>query len=197
MKKIAILASGSGSNAEQIALHFRNSSVASVHSILTNNPSAGVIGRAARLGIPCSTFNRDEFHRPDGVLRQLVELDIDLVVLAGFLWLVPEHLVNKYKGRMLNVHPALLPHFGGKGFYGNKVHQAVIDARSIISGITIHQVNEKFDEGDIVFQAACYVDQHDSAESLALKIHALEHAYFPVVIEKYLQSLPENRLTRA
>ncbi len=188
MKKIAILASGSGSNAEQIALHFRNSSQACVDIILTNNEKAGVIDRAGRLEIACQTFHRDEFRNPTGVLQLLIDRNIDIIVLAGFLLLVPEHIVQHFKGKMLNIHPALLPDFGGKGFYGNHVHQAVVDAGAIMSGITIHQVNERFDEGDIVFQAACFVDPFDTAEALAVKIHALEHAYFPVVIEKFLRT---------
>jgi phosphoribosylglycinamide formyltransferase-1 len=188
MKKIAILASGSGSNAEKIAEYFKHSSTICVDSIYTNNPKAGVVERASRLGIPCFSFTRDEFQHPAGLLKQLTERSIDLVVLAGFLWLIPAPLVEAYRGRMLNIHPSLLPSFGGKGFYGQRVHQAVVDARAIMSGITIHSVNEHFDEGYVVFQAACYVSPEDNAETLADKIHKLEHAYFPVVIEKFLQS---------
>ncbi|MFM2206972.1 MAG: phosphoribosylglycinamide formyltransferase [Bacteroidota bacterium] len=186
MKKIAILASGSGSNAEQIVRHFAKSADIRVAMILTNNPSAGVILRAERLGVPCSVFTREEFRDEQGVLRLLLENGIDFVVLAGFLLLVPPSLVAAFRGRMLNIHPALLPAFGGKGYYGMHVHKAVIASGAIMSGITVHEVNERFDEGDIVFQAACHVASGDTPELLAEKIHALEHKYFPVVIRKFI-----------
>ena len=189
MKRIVIFASGSGSNAEQIALHFKNHKEVSIAWIATNNPQAGVIGRAERLGIPCRIFNRSEFTSENGVLASLQAEKIDLIVLAGFLWLIPAFLVEAYRGRIINIHPSLLPDFGGKGFYGDKVHQAVIDDHRIMSGITIHQVNEHFDKGAIIFQAACHVAPDDTSASLAQKIHQLEHQYFPVVIEKYLSSL--------
>jgi len=186
MRKIAIFASGSGSNAEQIVLHFADSREIRVVMILTNNPSAGVIHRAEQLGIPCTVFTREEFHEEKGVLKILRDLEVDFVILAGFLWLVPSLLVDAFRGRMLNIHPALLPAFGGKGFYGMKVHRAVIEARAVISGITIHEVNERFDEGDIVFQAACHVAADDTPDILAQKIHALEYRYFPTVIRKFI-----------
>lgn len=186
MKRIAILASGSGSNAEQIAHHFAGSERIRVHMILTNNPEAGVIARAERLGIPVTVFSREEFKDPDGVLKTLLSNGIDYLVLAGFLWLVPPHLVHAYQGRMLNIHPALLPAFGGKGFYGMHVHRAVIASGATMSGITVHEVNERFDEGDIIFQAACHVASDDTPERLAEKIHELEYRYFPTVIRKFI-----------
>jgi phosphoribosylglycinamide formyltransferase-1 len=186
MKKIAILASGSGSNAEQIVRHFAESADIRVAMILTNNPSAGVIARAERLGVPCTVFTREEFRDEQGVLHLLRENGIDFVILAGFLLLVPPFLVAAFRGRMLNIHPALLPAFGGKGYYGMHVHKAVIASGAIMSGITVHEVNERFDEGDIVFQAACHVAAGDTPELLAEKIHALEHKYFPVVIRKFI-----------
>lgn len=184
MRKIAILASGSGSNAEQIVHYFSGNHSISVELILTNNPVAGVLERAKRLGIPCKVFTRQEFQQEEGVLRMLKDAEIDYIILAGFLWLVPPILVESFHHRMLNIHPALLPAFGGKGYYGMNVHRAVIESRSPMSGITIHYVNERFDEGDIIFQAACHVDRSDTPEQLARKIHTLEHRYFPVVIEK-------------
>lgn len=189
MKRIAILASGSGTNAEQIALHFAESSDIRVTLILTNNPSAGVIDRAARLGIPCAVFSRAEFKDENGVLKTLRSNSVDFLILAGFLWLVPPHLVHAYRGRMLNIHPALLPAFGGKGCYGMHVHRAVIDSGAIMSGITVHEVNERFDEGDIVFQAACHVAADDTPERLAEKIHELEYRYFPTVIRKFISGI--------
>jgi phosphoribosylglycinamide formyltransferase-1 len=186
MKKIAILASGSGSNAEQIVRHFAESADIRVAMILTNNASAGVIARAERLGVPCTVFTREEFRDEQGVLHLLRENGIDFVILAGFLLLVPPFLVAAFRGRMLNIHPALLPAFGGKGYYGMHVHKAVIASGAIMSGITVHEVNERFDEGDIVFQAACHVAAGDTPELLAEKIHALEHKYFPVVIRKFI-----------
>jgi phosphoribosylglycinamide formyltransferase-1 len=186
MKRIAILASGSGTNAEQIVRHFADSADIRVELILTNNSEAGVIARAERLGIPCTVFTRSEFLDENGILGTLRSGGIDFIILAGFLWLVPQHLVRAYHGRMLNIHPALLPSFGGKGFYGMHVHRAVVASGAIMSGITVHEVNEQFDEGDIVFQAACHVAEDDTPERLAEKIHELEHRYFPTVIRKFI-----------
>ena len=186
MKRLFILASGSGSNAEAIVRHFRPSETIQVVGIGTNNPQAGVIERAKNLGIPCHTFDRSFFKDEAGLVKQLLDEKIDLLVLAGFLWLVPEHIIRAFPDRILNIHPALLPDFGGKGFYGNRVHEAVLAERRTMSGITIHLVNEHFDEGASVFQAACHVDKQDTVESLARKVHALEHRFYPVVIEKFL-----------
>jgi phosphoribosylglycinamide formyltransferase-1 len=187
MIRIAVFASGSGSNAENIVRHFEGNKLISTPIILTNNKDAGVIQRAKRLKIPCSVFSNIEFRETDKVLKLLESAKIDYIVLAGFLLLVPKKIIYKYKDRIINIHPALLPHFGGKGFYGMKVHKAVIDTGAIMSGITIHHVNEQFDDGEIIFQAACHVSKEDTAESLAGKIHALEYAYFPVVIEKLIR----------
>lgn len=186
MKRLFILASGSGSNAEAIVRHFHGSETVEVVGIGTNNPQAGVIERAKNLGIPCHTFDRSFFKDEAGLVKQLLDEKIDLLVLAGFLWLVPEHIIRAFPDRILNIHPALLPDFGGKGFYGNRVHEAVLAERRTMSGITIHLVNEHFDEGASVFQAACHVDKQDTVESLARKVHALEHRFYPVVIEKFL-----------
>jgi phosphoribosylglycinamide formyltransferase-1 len=185
-KKIAVFASGSGTNAENLVRYFSNSDIAGVELILCNNPSAGVIERARNLDVPCMVFNRQDFYESSRVLDQLSEKKIDLVVLAGFLWLIPVPLIIGFEKRIINIHPALLPGFGGKGFYGMKVHRSVIESQAHISGITIHYVNEKFDEGEIIFQAACYVHKEDTDQSLAKKIHDLEYTYFPTVIEKIL-----------
>lgn len=188
MVNLAIFASGSGSNAENIADYFLDSKLIHVSLIVTNNQNAGVIDRAVRLGIPVVVFSKQDFFAASKVIDILHEYQIDHIVLAGFLLLVPEKLILAFLGKIINIHPALLPHHGGKGFYGNKVHEHVIASKSPISGITIHHVNEKFDEGEIIFQAACCVDKNDSPLDLANKIHQLEYSYFPVVIEKTILS---------
>ncbi len=190
MKRLAIFASGSGSNAENIALHFQNSLIASVSLIITNNPGAGVIRRAEKFGIPVLVFSKNDFLEADKILKTLDEQNIDFLVLAGFLLLIPIEIIQAFKNKIINIHPALLPQFGGKGFFGANVHQKVIETKTIISGITVHHVNEFFDDGEIIFQAACHVDKTDSANSLAEKIHHLEKRYFPIVIEKILLQLP-------
>lgn len=196
MTRIAVFASGSGSNAEKIIRYFQQHPAIRVSWVLTNNPNAGVIGRAKALHVPCHLFDRRQFRETTAVVEFLKSEKIDLVVLAGFLWLVPANLINAFHGRIINIHPALLPQFGGKGFYGEHVHRAVIESGQPISGITVHAVNEQFDSGDILFQAACHVDRSDNADQLAHKIHALEHRYFPVVIEKLIESglpIPDSR----
>ncbi len=185
-KKIAVFASGSGSNAENLVRYFHSSTKAKVECILTNNSKAGVIERAAQLDVPCTIFSRKDFFESNDVLIFLQEKKIDLVVLAGFLLLVPQNLLRAFEKKIINIHPALLPGFGGKGFYGANVHKAVIESGNLLSGITIHYVDEKFDAGEIIFQAACYIEKNETAESLASKIHELEHRYFPVVVEKIL-----------
>jgi len=192
MDRIAILASGSGSNAENIARYFAGSDAVKVASIITNNKTAMVIERAANLGIPCRVFSRQDFSEGTAVLKSLQDDDITFLVLAGFLQLIPVKIIQEYKGRIINIHPALLPLHGGKGFYGSRVHQSVIESGAIMSGITIHHVNDQYDEGDIIFQAACHVSKEETPDSLAEKIHRLEYAYFPVVIEKMLIQLHHN-----
>lgn len=186
MKRLAIFASGSGTNAENIADYFTGNSEIDVALVVTNNPSAGVIKRAEKFKIPVLIFSKNDFQEVSSVVTALEEYKIDFVVLAGFLLLVPKAIINQFEGRIINIHPALLPDFGGKGFYGTNVHQKVIETKSLISGITIHHVNEFFDEGKIIFQAACHIDENETAESLAMKIHDLEKMYFPVVIEKFI-----------
>ena len=183
LKFIALFASGSGSNAERIVEYFRDHPQIAVRLILCNNPQAGVIARAERLGVPLVLFNREEF-RSGRVLELLRENGVDWVILAGFLWLVPPGLVAAFPNRILNLHPALLPKFGGKGMYGHFVHEAVVAAGERESGITIHRVNEHYDEGAVVFQARFPVEPTDTPADVARKGQALEHEWFPKIIER-------------
>ena len=189
MKNIAIFASGEGTNAQKIIDHFNGSSLARVTLVVSNNPSAKVLQRAATAGVPTHVISRDAFYESDALIEKLKEEQIDLVVLAGFLWMIPASLVKAFPERIVNIHPALLPKFGGKGMYGMHVHKAVIDAGEKESGITIHFVNERYDEGRIIAQHSCAVSGNESCEMLAEKIHALEHLHFPAAIEKVLSGL--------
>ncbi|WP_297335708.1 phosphoribosylglycinamide formyltransferase [Algoriphagus sp.] len=182
MKRLAILASGSGSNAEKIMEHFRYSQKAKVSLIASNKSDAFVLERAKKYGIPTFTFTPKEMESGE-LLGKLQAEMIDFVILAGFLLKIPEDLIRAFPNRMVNIHPALLPNYGGKGMYGMKVHQAVKAAGDTQTGITIHLVNENYDEGKIIFQAATPVLPEDSPETIAEKVHALEHRYFPEVIE--------------
>jgi phosphoribosylglycinamide formyltransferase-1 len=193
MIKIAVFASASGTNAENIVRHFSDNDRIKIQLILTNNANAGVIERAHRLHIPIEVFSKKELESSDRITDILKAGQIDFIVLAGFLLLIPQNIIDSYRGRIINIHPALLPLNGGKGFYGNNVHQAVISSGAIMSGITIHHVNEKFDEGEIIFQAACHVSKEESPETLAQKIHALEYSYLPIVIEKMIRTIFHNK----
>lgn len=184
MIKLAIFASGSGSNAENIINYFKDSAEVKVSLILTNNPSAGVIERGRRLNIPVIVFSKTIFTQTDDVVNLLKENGIDWVILAGFLWLVPQNLIHAFPDRIINIHPALLPNYGGKGMWGHHVHEAVVANGEKESGITIHYVNEQYDEGKVIFQAKCVLEDGETADSLASKIHELEYEHFPVVIEK-------------
>jgi phosphoribosylglycinamide formyltransferase-1 len=184
--KIAIFASGSGTNAENIASSFAGSTDINVTCILSNKADAFVLERARKLGIPSLVFNRQEFYETDHILQFLKRESISWIILAGFLWLVPEYLVDAYPGRIVNIHPALLPKYGGKGMYGEKVHRTVIESGDKESGITIHYVNKEYDKGNIIFQARCKVDASDTPETLAAKVHKLEYTHFPKVIEKLI-----------
>lgn len=189
MRKIAIFASGSGSNAENIIRFFEHDEQNRVVAVFCNKPDAYVLTRAERLGVPAFVFNRDDFYHAETVLDKLKELETDLIVLAGFLWKVPDNLLAAYPERIINIHPALLPKFGGKGMYGERVHQAVIAAGEKESGITIHYVNDHYDEGATIFQAVCPVEAEDTPESLAAKVHALEYAHFPRIIKEVAERL--------
>ena len=182
MTRLAILASGSGSNAEKIMEHFQNSSKAQVALVASNKCDAFVLERAKKFDVPTFTFSRKEMEA--GVLlSKLQELQIDWVILAGFLLKVSEDLIRAFPDRMINIHPALLPKYGGKGMYGHHVHEAVKAAGDEVTGITIHLVNEHYDEGKIIFQAATSITSEDTPDTIAAKVHALEHRYFPEVIE--------------
>jgi len=185
-KNIALFASGSGTNAERIIVHFKGSDKGKVKLLLSNTSKAYALTRAENLGIPTHIFARDDFYNSNKVINLLQKLNIDIIVLAGFLWLVPKNLIKAFPDKIINIHPALLPKYGGKGMYGMHVHQAVIDSGDAESGITIHFVNEKYDEGKIIFQARCNINNHDTPESLARKIHQLEYEYFPKVIEELI-----------
>ncbi len=189
MKKIAIFASGSGSNAENIITTLANNPDIRVDSVFCNVPDAYVLERAKKLQIPAFVFNRQELNDPAHVLGQLRERQIDFIVLAGFLWLMPSAITAAYPDRIVNIHPALLPAYGGKGMYGARVHEAVIAAGEKQSGITIHYVNERYDEGNIIFQARCDITPEDTPDTLAQKVHALEYKHFPHVIMEAISKL--------
>lgn len=189
MKRIAILASGSGSNAENIANYFKGSDYAQVTFILANNPEAYVLERAKRLGIEAAVVTKQQFIEADSIIAMLEEREIDFVVLAGFLLLVPQKLITAYPGRIVNIHPALLPKHGGKGMYGDRVHKAVVESGDSESGITIHLIDENYDKGTTFFQAKCPVLSTDTPDDVAAKVHALEYEHFPHVIEEILHTL--------
>jgi phosphoribosylglycinamide formyltransferase-1 len=191
MKNIAIFASGSGTNAENIIKYFSNRNSAKVAVVFSNKQDAFVLERAAKLNVLSIFFDRNQFYSSDTVSEQLKKYKIDFIVLAGFLLLVPSEILKAYPHRIVNIHPALLPSYGGKGMYGDKVHQAVISNGEKESGITIHYVNEHYDEGDIIFQAKCPVLPDDSPDSLAHRIHELEYRHFPSVIEQLVLRLPD------
>lgn len=183
-RRLLLLASGGGSNAEQLIAHFAaRPDVARVVGLLSNNPVAGALVRATRAGVPTAIFTRDELRA--GKVQHLIETELkpDLIVLAGFLWLVPPALVAAYAGRILNIHPSLLPKFGGQGMHGHHVHEAVLAAGERESGITIHLVNEHYDDGAVLLQARCRVWHDDDPQALAVSVLALEHRYLPLVVE--------------
>ncbi|TXI77122.1 MAG: phosphoribosylglycinamide formyltransferase [Flavobacteriales bacterium] len=188
MIRIAILASGSGTNAQRLVEHFNDRPDAQVVLIGCDQPSAGVVQRAWDLGVPLYLFNGTQLRSGD-VLRELQGQRVDLVVLAGFLRLIPATLIAAYPRRIINLHPSLLPNYGGKGMYGHHVHEAVLAAGETESGITIHYVNERFDEGEHIARFACPVLADDTPESLAARIHELEHTHLPQVVEAVVKNL--------
>jgi phosphoribosylglycinamide formyltransferase-1 len=189
MKKIAIFASGSGSNAENIANYFEKHDEIIVDCILSNKSDAYVLTRAKKFGIDTFVFNRTDFYQSEVVLTYLKDRNVDFIVLAGFLWLVPPYLTDNYKNKIVNIHPALLPKYGGKGMFGMNVHNAVVEAEESESGITIHFVNDNYDEGDIIYQAKCPVFKNDTAAMVAAKVHELEYKYFPKIIEAVVSAI--------
>ena len=186
MHKIAIFASGTGSNAAKIIEYFKNHREIKVSAVVSNNQKAPVLQIAAANNIPSIVIDRTGFYRTSDLLKALEKLEITFIVLAGFLWLIPEYLLGSYESRIVNIHPSLLPKFGGKGMYGTYVHQAVKAAGETVSGITIHYVNANYDEGKVIFQAQTLIDQQDTPEDIARKVRLLEHQYFAPVIEQLL-----------
>ncbi len=186
MKKIIIFASGAGSNAQKIIDHFKTNPSATVSLIVCNKPQAGVVAIADKENIPVLLIEKEQFFRGDGYVPQLKAVEADLLVLAGFLWKIPGSIIQAFPQQIINIHPALLPNYGGKGMYGKFVHEAVIAAGDKESGITIHYVDEKYDHGDTIAQATCPVYAEDTSETLASRIHQLEHVHFPKTIERLL-----------
>jgi len=186
MYKIALFASGSGTNVENIANHFKDNKQIEISLVLSNRKDAYVLERAKKLNIPSLVFNREQFNNTNEIVTRLSYENVDLIVLAGFLWLIPQNLIEAFPNKIINIHPALLPKYGGKGMYGSKVHEAVVANRDSKSGITIHFVNEKYDEGNIIFQSICEVLSTDSPNDVANKVHALEYEHFPQVIENVI-----------
>lgn len=185
-KSIVLFASGSGSNVENIATYFGGDARVRLGGVLCNNPGAGVVDRCKRLGLPLYCFNRPAFQQPDGIAGLLRGLNPDLIVLAGFLWKIPEAMVRAYPEKIINIHPALLPKFGGKGMYGMNVHRAVLEQGEKESGITVHYVNEAYDEGAVILQQKVAITPGETPESLAGKIHQLEYEHYPKVIDNLL-----------
>mgnify|MGYP002624499407 CR=1 FL=1 len=183
MIRIAILASGSGSNAENITKYFSHSGQIEVAAIICNKPDAYVLTRAKYLGVPSYMLSKTDFCDSDKALNLLCELNIDWVILAGFLLLLPPSIVDRFDGHILNIHPSLLPKYGGKGMYGDRVHKAVVEARETESGITIHKIDTDYDRGTIVFQGKIKISPLDNAERVAQKVHALEYKFYPRIIE--------------
>lgn len=187
MKKIALFASGNGTNVQQITEYFKNNNNVKVELIIVNKKDAYVRQRAKNLGVEDIYFSKEDFYNSNKVLDILKERKIDFIVLAGFLWIVPQNILDNFPNSIINIHPALLPKYGGKGMYGHHVHEAVIANKEKESGITIHYVNDNYDEGQIIFQAKCEVMPNDTADELAAKIHLLEKEYFPKIIESVLE----------
>jgi phosphoribosylglycinamide formyltransferase-1 len=187
MINLAIFASGNGSNAENIIRHFQNDSDIKVKLVVSNNSNAYVHTRAKQLGVESVTFSKASFDTCESVLAVLKQYHIDFIVLAGFMLKIPRLLIDAYPFKIVNIHPALLPKYGGKGMYGDHVHRAVVSAHEVESGITIHYLNENYDEGNIIFQAKCTINPEDTYEDVAKKVHTLEYEYYPVVIEEVVR----------
>ncbi|MFW0716945.1 phosphoribosylglycinamide formyltransferase [Pedobacter sp. N23S346] len=188
-KRIAIFASGSGSNAQKLMEHFKRSNDIEISLVLTNNADAYVLQRADNFEIPTHIFDKHEFYKTEEVIDLLKNLDIDFIVLAGFLWLIPQNLIAAYPGRIVNIHPAILPKFGGKGMYGDHVHNAVIAAGENEGGITIHYVDENYDEGEYIYQARYKIDKGDNLEMIKFKGQQLEHLHYPRIVEAVVKKV--------
>lgn len=188
-KRIAIFASGSGSNAQKLMEHFKRHEDAEISLVLTNNPEAYVLQRADSFEIPSHVFDRNEFYNTDNIIDLLKNLQIDLIVLAGFLWLMPKNMIEAFPGKMMNIHPALLPNYGGKGMYGDHVHHAVLAAKEKEGGITIHFVNDVYDEGEQIYQAKYKIEPDDTLEIVKFKGQQLEHLHYPRVVENIVKKI--------
>ena len=189
LNHLVIFASGAGSNAQEIINYFRDSTLAKIVLLVCNKPGAGVISIAEKENIPVLLIEKEPFFKGDAYLPELQKRQTGLIVLAGFLWKIPQILIDAYPRRIINIHPALLPKYGGKGMYGQYVHEAILNSGEVESGITIHYVDEHYDNGDVIFQTACPVLEGDTAETLARRIHKLEHLHYPLVIEEVLKKL--------
>lgn len=187
MKRIAIFASGGGSNARKILEYFREVPDIEVTLVVSNKNNAGVLKHAADFDVPTYILSRPDFYERTVVVDHLQSLSIDLIVLAGFLWLVPSSMVEAYPDAIVNIHPALLPKFGGKGMYGKHVHAAVVESQESETGITIHYVNEQYDDGEHLYQASCPVLPTDTPEDVAARVLYLEHEHYAVVIDRILR----------
>ena len=192
MKNIAIFASGSGTNAEQLFEKFRHHPRGRVVLLLTNNPRAGALVRAKKFNVSAHLFSKEDLRSVDPVLQVLQEHDVDLIVLAGFLLKVPKRMIQAFPDRIVNIHPALLPAYGGKGMYGARVHEAVVAAGEPETGISIHYVNEHYDEGRLIRQARCPVAPDDTPDDVAAKVHQLEHKHYPEVVEELVRALAKD-----
>ena len=186
MKRISVFVSGNGTNLQRIAEYFKEHGGVEIANVVCNNPKAYAIERAKNLGIPLRMINKQEFNSPE-FTEEMRSLNLDLIVLAGFLWKIPSSLIQAYPKQIVNIHPALLPKYGGKGFYGEHVHEAVVAAKEAFSGITVHYVNEIYDSGEIILQAQVALDPDETPDSLAAKIHVLEQENYPKTIEKLLK----------
>ncbi len=191
-KQIAIFASGGGSNALKIIQYFKDNKDVNISLILSNNANAPVLKKAVMHGINSIVFGRQEFYESDKITKKLIDYSIDLVVLAGFLWLVPDHLLNSFENKIINIHPALLPKYGGKGMFGHHVHEAVKAAGEEESGITIHYVNKEYDKGEIIFQARCKLSPDDNPKMIAQKVLALEHQHFAKTVDRVINNKINN-----
>lgn len=185
-KNIVIFASGSGSNAQRLLEHFAQHPYIRVAALFSNNPDAHALKRAEMYHVPARLFNREDFYKSDKVVAQVQHFSPDLIVLAGFLWLVPQNLLHAFPDKIINIHPALLPHYGGKGMHGMHVHSAIVQAGEQESGITIHRINAEYDKGEFILQERCPVLPTDTPETLAARVLQLEHKYLPLVVEQLL-----------
>lgn len=190
--RIAVFASGAGSNADKLIQYFKTSDIAQVALVVCNKPGAGVISIAEKEEVPVLLIEKENFFKGTGYVPELLKREIKFIALAGFLWKVPQTLINAYPKRIVNIHPALLPKYGGKGMFGQYVHEAVLNAGEVESGITVHYVDEKYDNGDIIFQTACPVLPGDKPGDIALRVHQLEHMHYPVVVENLLKQLSKT-----